>query len=46
MTPDEYQTIFMLEKKDRVTNSEFANDIVEFWLGIFELVSIFQSTIF
>ena len=46
LTPDEYQTIFMLENKDRVTNSEFAGDIVEFWLGIFELASIFQSTLF
>ena len=26
LTPEEYQTIFMLENKDRVTNSEFAAD--------------------
>ena len=28
------------------TNSEFAGDIVEFWLGIFELAGIFRNTLF
>ena len=39
LTPEEYQTIFMLENQDRVTNSKFAGDIVDFWLRIFELAS-------
>lgn len=42
LTPDEYQAVFMLENKNRVTNSELAGDTVEFWLGVFELASIFQ----
>ena len=45
-SPEEYQTTFTLEHKDRVTNSELAGDIVEFWLGVFELASIFQHNLF
>ena len=39
----------MLDHKDKVTKvtySELAGDIVEFWLGIFELASIFQHDLF
>ena len=46
LTPEEYQAVFMLNNKDVVTNSEPAGDIVDFWLGVFELASIFQRNLF
>ena len=36
----------MLDNKDKVTNSEFAGDIVEFWLDVFELAGIFRNSLF
>lgn len=46
LTPEEYQTIFMLDHKDKVPNSEFAGDLVEFWLGVLELAGIFRDSLF
>ena len=45
LTPEEYQTIFMLDHKDKVPNSEFAGDLVEFWLGVLEPVSYTHLTL-
>lgn len=36
----------MPDNKDKVTNSELAGDIVECWLGTFELASVFQHDLF
>ena len=46
LTTEEYQAIFMRDHKDKLTNSELAGDIVEFWLGTFELASVCQRDLF